>query len=365
MIIYLGCIIPDIKLLKWQGTSAAANAFQKTFISYFEKYDKEIFSIVSNALVRNTQLENGLIANLIIKPKGKIGNIIVFIKTTWLVLRKSRNGNRIIQFNPEYYSLLLPYICAIKKTESILILSDFTEPEEVKGLLRRWMAKRIKNTILHYTKIIVLSNTLLVNSHNRYLIYRGSINIKEFSGFSMNRGSDKIKLLFSGTYNDVGGVNILLQAFSEIDNSDLELHFTGYGELKNTIKIMQENDTRIIDHGFVTRQELLEIYREVSILVNPRDMRITQNKNNFPSKILEYLATGRLIISTMFSGWEDFTSAQIIFCESNLEALRQGILQTIEMFKMDANKAFAINRNIANYYSIENSREVINDFILK
>ena len=43
-------------------------------------------------------------------------------------------------------------------------------------------------------------------------------------------------------------------------------------------------------------------------------MILPENQNNFPSKIMDYLASGKRIISTRFIGWERFAD-YITFCD--------------------------------------------------
>ena len=50
--------------------------------------------------------------------------------------------------------------------------------------------------------------------------------------------------------------------------------------------------------GFVEREELLRTMQRGLVLVNPRPPSLPEHRYNFPSKILEYLATGRPVIST-------------------------------------------------------------------
>lgn len=63
-------------------------------------------------------------------------------------------------------------------------------------------------------------------------------------------------------------------------------------------------------------------------------MNLAENKNSFPSKIMEYLASGRRIISTKFVGYERFEGV-ICFCETDVSDIRLKMLEEIEGFKED------------------------------
>ena len=49
-------------------------------------------------------------------------------------------------------------------------------------------------------------------------------------------------------------------------------------------------------------------------------MNLEENAHNFPSKVLEYIATGRCILSTKFIGFEDY-SDMIVFSESTVDGM--------------------------------------------
>lgn len=54
-------------------------------------------------------------------------------------------------------------------------------------------------------------------------------------------------------------------------------------------------------------------------------MNLPENMNNFPSKILEYIATGKRVISTKYPGWERFGTS-VYFCESTAESISKAII---------------------------------------
>jgi len=67
--------------------------------------------------------------------------------------------------------------------------------------------------------------------------------------------------------------------------------------MQSRVEALAGADPRIRYLGFLERDELLERLRRSLVLVNPRPAGRPENRYNFPSKILEYLATGRPVIS--------------------------------------------------------------------
>lgn len=364
MISYFGCILPDEKVNIWKGTSEAANRFQKRFLVSLQDEIESIHSIVScDCNTDKIDIEGIGGVLLIRKPKHIFGPIHIIIKYLATVIKVSKRKNTVIQFNPEYYSILTPIITRLWKVESVLILSDFTESVEQKNIIKKLFSHILKGVIKKYSKIIVLSDTILVNGHNNILVYRGSVKRSEYENFLQHGSFERIIILYSGLFDEHTGILLLLEAFKHLDQENVELHFSGWGSLESTINKYAESDKRICNHGFLNRDEYLSVMKKAHILINPRDMNFKQNKNNFPSKILEYLASGKIVISTKFSGHLEFDNFEIQYFNSNSKELSSNIKKVILNIKELSRKSYKTNRLYVKRYYIENQIEKIKKFV--
>lgn len=88
---------------------------------------------------------------------------------------------------------------------------------------------------------------------------------------------------------------------------------------------------------------------QASVLVNPRNMNYSQNQNNFPSKVLEYLASGRPVVSTKFRGYELYRN-NIIFADSSANGIRIGIKDALEL---DPKETYKKNRDFIKSFTWE------------
>ncbi len=104
---------------------------------------------------------------------------------------------------------------------------------------------------------------------------------------------DKFVILYTGMLHKQFGILNLISAVHQIPDKDIELHLCGYGDALTEINSMAEKDPRVKYLGVVSRDKALEEQTKASLLVNPR---IPDNnpftKYSFPSKTLEYLASG-------------------------------------------------------------------------
>ena len=108
-------------------------------------------------------------------------------------------------------------------------------------------------------------------------------------------------ILFSGAMNKWAGVELLLQAFSQIVRRDVKLWLCGKGATNAVLKAI-DADKRITYFGCVSDEKLEELTNQSTIMVNPRDTSLPENHINFPSKVLEYLSYCKPVISTWTDG---------------------------------------------------------------
>ena len=110
---------------------------------------------------------------------------------------------------------------------------------------------------------------------------------------------DQPVLMYLGSLNVARGPDLLLEAFLEWDHPGARLVYVGSGPLEASLKRAAGSDDRIQFHGFVSdTNRLLALYAEADILVNPHRVDVAKARYVFPSKLAQYLASGRPVVST-------------------------------------------------------------------
>jgi glycosyltransferase involved in cell wall biosynthesis len=137
-------------------------------------------------------------------------------------------------------------------------------------------------------------------------------------------------IYFAGALVDAAGVNLLLDAIPHVTDPTLEFWFSGRGPLEERLKQQAIADPRIRFFGFVSEEQYSSMLQKAAVLVNPRPSRLLESRYNFPSKLMEYLAAGRPIISTATSDVaEHYGTAVVVLKDETPEALAQCIEQTV------------------------------------
>ena len=137
-------------------------------------------------------------------------------------------------------------------------------------------------------------------SADRYLVMEG---IAPDVHSEKKYGETKTKrVAYTGTMNSRYGVVDLVNDFMEIDDPDMELVLCGDGDAASYAKSAQKLDSRISYLGVLPRKEILKIQSEATLLVNPRRNDEEFTKYSFPSKLLEYLASGTPVVAYELDG---------------------------------------------------------------
>lgn len=107
-----------------------------------------------------------------------------------------------------------------------------------------------------------------------------------------------VTLMYAGGLFEMKGVPLLLDAMERLPGLAYRLWITGDGPLRTSVERAAENDPRITYWGFPSYDEVLQLMRRATILINPHSTRHRSSRYVFPSKLVEYLAIGKPVITT-------------------------------------------------------------------
>lgn len=102
--------------------------------------------------------------------------------------------------------------------------------------------------------------------------------------------------LYAGNLKEDSGVLMLSQAFSQASISGAKLYICGEGAQRNAIEQLDCPDIKLL--GVLPREEILKLEKQAYALVNPRPIGEEFSKYSFPSKLLEYMASGTPVLTT-------------------------------------------------------------------
>jgi glycosyltransferase involved in cell wall biosynthesis len=107
--------------------------------------------------------------------------------------------------------------------------------------------------------------------------------------------------LYAGGLTESYGVRALIDGFCDT-GIDADLLLCGRGELEEFIKARARDDQRVKYCGFLGVAELTRLQDHARALVITRDPAQPYTRYSFPSKLIEYMASGAPVLSTRLAG---------------------------------------------------------------
>lgn len=362
-IIFCGSYIPKEESFRIRNPQEASNNFQYEFIEKLKMHSNVhvlsyiCFPVDNENILLTAMKQNGLIG--IIKSGNIIHTYIQYYKAFNTLLHESID--KVIIYNMNYMYSFIWLICKLKRIKSSIIIADYTPPLEETSLLSKVKALICGLQLHDFDEQIILSPELYKTfKGKKSILLQGGVNPKKYETFKQSTIKSKIRLVFSGALERSTGIDNLVKCMRKIENKNLELIISGNGSLRHLVEEAAERDCRIKYCGFLSETEYIQLLSDANILINPRNMALLQSKNNFPSKILEYLATGRPIISTKFSGYEYFKDHMLFYDETEND-FAEKLKIIVNNFEKYSKLSFYNNREfIKEFYWDNQIRKVIN-----
>lgn len=161
------------------------------------------------------------------------------------------------------------------------------------------------NNLCYIDSFILLSEAMrfpLGITDNNYVVVEGIFNsIPEITD-KAEIEKDIKTILYTGALSLKYGIGTLLKAFFSIPNPEYRLIICGDGDAKGLVQQASEQDERITYMGKVPYDLILKLQKKASLLVNPRTPAGEYTKFSFPSKTMEYLASGAPVLMYKLPG---------------------------------------------------------------
>ena len=212
------------------------------------------------------------------------------------------------------YSPYQPFLKAIEKLNKehrvTLIVPDLPEyydyakVSKFRKILRKLNNRSIEKCMRRVDRFVLLTEAMkdpLGVGNRPYTIVEGICTASK-SECSREKIQDRKAILYTGSLNKKFGIDILLEAFKSIQNSDYELWICGSGDYQDTVRETAERDARIKYFGFVSHKKVLELQSKATVLVNPRQNVGEYTKYSFPSKTMEYMLSGVPVVAYKLDG---------------------------------------------------------------
>ncbi|WP_020579242.1 glycosyltransferase family 4 protein [Actinopolymorpha alba] len=170
---------------------------------------------------------------------------------------------------------------------------------------------------------------------SRHLVMEGVVNPRLSAlPVTQERGRPPgapFEVAYAGTLLEEYGVGRLVEAVLAVPE-DIVVHIYGAGPLDGWIRQRAAESERIRFHGALPHEELIPALGRAHLLVNPRPADQDFVKYSFPSKLIEYMALGRPVLTTRLSGIPEEYDDKLLFADDDsTEGLAKSLSEAAQL----------------------------------
>ena len=160
-----------------------------------------------------------------------------------------------------------------------------------------------------------------INKTNKpYIVLEGHANEDMKEKKHMPFDGNTKNVIYAGTIDKIYGIELLCKAFLDIALPGEKLHIYGTGDYTEELSELAAENENILYHGNRTNSEIVDAELDATLLVNPRPTNEEYTNYSFPSKTLEYMASGSPVLSSRLGGIPKEYENYIFFFDENTQA---------------------------------------------
>lgn len=275
------------------------------------------------------------------KLKSQIGELQIRIWLfIWLILNIKKN-EKIMVYHSQRIMNIIYWASKIKSFSYIL------EVEELYykfGFVKKREEKKEKRCIYNAQSLIVSTNNIIKElSYKKNYIqlhgnYRNIVNNK--------RKKDNINVVFAGGIETIRNTAFNVCDCAKYLDNNFKVYLLGYGDEKDIAKLKKKieeinkglGEKRIIYCGTKIGQEYDDFMSKCDIAINFQNMDEYYMNYAFPSKVLNYLNYGLVVVTTPLETIRQSEINKLVLYPENMENTAESFAVTIREAKNHLNE---------------------------
>lgn len=225
----------------------------------------------------------------------------------WVGRNRKERDRAIVGYNlNSFLGVAATLASAVWKTDFIYLFTDPPYSNTRKGPV--WKAAyRINAAMVRYavgrSAGIAAVNAGAVQAYapgKPYCIVEGGV--EPGAGNGTQTAQEAKTIVYTGGLSPHNGLENLIDGFMLTQDPAYRLKIYGKGVLEQGLKQRAAPDGRIEFPGYLSTQDITGVQQRAAVLANPRPSILEINRTTFPSKLMEYLASGRPVLTTRLPG---------------------------------------------------------------
>lgn len=200
----------------------------------------------------------------------------------------------------------------LNRIQSVGVVTDIygmmvsTTDNTLKSIISS-MANRVHNLyVKNFSKYILLTEAMtnLVNPKNRPFIVMEALCDSSLSkeSFKVCEKAHPRTVIYAGGLFEKYGLKMLVDGFLKAEIDDATLVLYGSGSYVSELKKVCIRHSNVKYHGVAPNEEVVKEELKATLLVNPRFTTEEFTKYSFPSKNMEFMASGTPLLTTKLPG---------------------------------------------------------------
>lgn len=259
-----------------------------------------------------------------------VKNIWQMMVSYFAVCREARKGASAVVCDVLNASIALGASAAAKhkKIPCIGIVTDL--PELMVTGVDQKHVKMVEVVIDNCTGYVFLTEAMNVKlnpAHKPYVVIEGLCDANMIRCEKKNTENKDIrKCMYAGLLDVRYGVKMMVDGFILADLLNVELHIYGDGPYAEELTKITEKHPNVVYHGTVMNDVVIQAELDADLLINPRPTHEEFTKYSFPSKNMEYMATGTPVLTTNLPGMPEEYKQYVYLMEDETE---QGVCKVL------------------------------------
>lgn len=219
--------------------------------------------------------------------------------------KRARSADTILVYSAHVPFMIAAIMCGrlLLRRQLAIIVLDLPEYMGATGLAQKLLGginrALFYRLVSYFDKVVVLTEAMIPRigvPPEKAAVVEGIATLGEDGTTAATREGRGNTFLYTGTLARRYGIEALVDGFRQVEDPSAALWICGAGEGADYVAEAAQADPRILFFGQVDRSRARELQREADFLINPRSGDDDFVRYSFPSKIMEYLASGRPVI---------------------------------------------------------------------
>lgn len=271
------------------------------------------------------------------RPPLKLLSKFMRIKAEVKKSLKKNEQNTVIVYSLHTPFILSAYLLRKRIDKLVIIVPDLPEfmGQKLNGMkawLKKLDIKLMNHCLRKFDGFVLLSPYMrekIPVGNKPWLQFEGIYKVPEVLKEKVQK--EKLRtIMYTGNIYRKRGIDILLNAFEQIDKHNYRLWIRGNGDMKQEVIELSKKDPRVVYFEPVKRDELLRMEMKATLLVNPTPASWDFTKYFFPSKNMEYMASGTPTLMFRLACMPEEYHEYLFYCDESIESLRDKIVELCE-----------------------------------